>query len=238
MKKGMFLFVILLVVLVGCENKSGDQSEKKDTSSADMEDISVSFAGIEFSKAVNNAGEYCKIDSGQLQMNGVPKTNYFISPDGTRNEASAPILLTEIDNKQPFTFTTKLTNAIDSMYDAGTVYLYVNNSDWLKFAFERDEKGRNRVVTVRTKDSSDDNNHDILLQSSVYMKISSDTKQLGFYYSLDGTDWNLARLYRNDYPEKLWIGVSSQSPRGTGNIAYFENMSLTQTNVTSFRLGE
>lgn len=153
-------------------------------------------------------------------------------------EASAPILLTQINNQKSFTFSTRMQSSIENKYDAGTLYLYVNDNDWLKFAFELDEKGRRRVVTVRTKNTSDDNNHDIITQDYVYMKISSDTKQIGFYYSTNGTDWNLARLYRNEYPANLWIGISSQSPGGKGNIAYFEDMTFTETSVTSFRLGE
>lgn len=34
----------------------------------------------------------------------------------------------------------------------------------------------------------------------MYMKISSDTKTIGFYYSLDKELWQLVRLFRNDYP--------------------------------------
>lgn len=219
---------IMLFALLACKNHQ----------SSEMKDVSVSLSGIEFSKAVNDADNYYQKDEKGISLEGVSKTNYFIAPDGSRNEASAPILLTPIDNKKPFTFTAKLRSKIETTYDAGTLYLYVNNSNWLKFAFELDEKGRKRVVTVKTQGSSDDNNHDIIVQDYVYMKISSDTKQVGFYYSTNGSEWNLARLYRNDYPADLWIGISSQSPRGKGNVTYFEEMSFAETHVANFRLGE
>jgi regulation of enolase protein 1 (concanavalin A-like superfamily) len=69
------------------------------------------------------------------------------------------------------------------------------------------------------------------------MKISSDTKTIGFYYSLDNKSWQLVRLFKNDYPVKIWIGVSTQSPIGNGTTATFEEFSLTQTSIKDFRMG-
>jgi hypothetical protein len=69
------------------------------------------------------------------------------------------------------------------------------------------------------------------------MKISSDTKVVGFYYSTDSLKWNLARLYKNNYPETIWLGISSQSPMGDGNATYFEDCILVEKSVTDFRTG-
>jgi regulation of enolase protein 1 (concanavalin A-like superfamily) len=93
------------------------------------------------------------------------------------------------------------------------------------------------MVTVRTTGTSDDNNHDVVAAKSVRMKISSDTKTVAFYYSLDGREWQLIRLFRNDYPQKLWLGVSAQSPLGEGNSVTFDAVTLTQTSISDFRLG-
>lgn len=202
-----------------------------------IEDISVSFGDIAFSKSVNNGKAFCKIENERISIEGVKGTNYFNAPDESRFEATAPILLTSVNNEESFTFTTKMQCKLETTYDAGTVYIYIHNNNWLKFAFELDEKNRKRVVTVRTDQTSDDNNHDIIDQDYIYLKISSNVKQLGFYYSLDGMDWNLVRLFKNDYPDNIWIGISSQSPKGSGVITYFENVKLVRENVKNFRLG-
>jgi uncharacterized protein len=60
---------------------------------------------------------------------------------------------------------------------------------------------------------------------------------VGFYYSLDGTTWQLIRLFKNDYPSKIWVGVSTQSPAGKGTTAVFEDVSLTKQSISNFRLG-
>ena len=96
---------------------------------------------------------------------------------------------------------------------------------------------RHRMVSVRTTGTSDDNDHDVVTAKSVYMKISSDTTTIGFYYSLDKKTWQLIRLFKNAYPSSIWVGISTQSPIGNGTSAVFEDLSLTQQSVSNFRLG-
>ena len=117
------------------------------------------------------------------------------------------------------------------------MYIYLNKNSWFKLAFEKDERNHTRVVTVRTIETSDDNNHDIINSTSVYLKISSDAKTIGFYYSLDKREWQLVRLFRNEYPNETWVGLSTQSPLGQGTTSTFEECSLTQNSIKDFRLG-
>lgn len=240
MKKLIISIVTLTLLLSACnsnnENKP-DNSTDNSNAVPVMENIDLTFSDIKFTKAINGAGNHYNVSDNELEVDGITGTNYFISPDEGRNEATAPILLSEIDNSKPFTFTTRIESKIEKIYDAGTVYIYIDNNNWLKFAFECDEKFRHRVVTVRTENSSDDNNHDIISQDYVYLRISSNTKQIGFYYSTDGEDWNLARIYRNEYPAKIWLGISSQSPKEGNNLACFRDMSLTESYISNHRLG-
>ncbi len=197
----------------------------------------VALGGVRFTRALNNAASNARIDGAKLILGAKAGTDYFNSPDESAASHTAPVLLVGIDNAKPFTFTTKLTPVHDATYDAGAVYLYYDDDLWHKFAFERDERGRRRIVTVRTSFTSDDNNHDVITQSSVYLKISSNGKMIGFYYSTDNLSWNLARLHRNEYPETIWLGVSSQSPTGNGNTTTFEDCSLVHVSVADFRSG-
>ena len=104
--------------------------------------------------------------------------------------------------------------------------------------FEQDEYGNHRIVTVRTQGTSDDNNHDKLDVSSVYLKISSDTKTIASYYSIDKKRWNMVRLYKNCYPKNIYLGISSQCPQKGSCTSRFEEISLSHDNVSDFRLGE
>jgi hypothetical protein len=114
----------------------------------------------------------------------------FIDPASIYKKAYAPLLLKKIDNTKPFTFNVKLTPEHHIKYDAGMAFIYVNEQQWLKFAFEADERMNTRIVTVKTNESSDDNNHEAVKEKTGYLKISSDTKQMVFIIqpmALNGT---------------------------------------------------
>ncbi len=198
----------------------------------------VVLPGITFDLALNEAERYVQSADGRLTLRSPAKRENFRDPNGKLSNNTAPMLLSAVDNKKPFTFTVKVTPTFLDTYDAGALYIWVRDDLWLKMAMERDERRRTRLVTVRTTGTSDDNNHDVVTAPSVYMKISSDTTTVGFYYSLDNEQWQLIRLFRNEYPAKIWLGVSSQSPVGKGNASVFEDVVLTQTSIADFRLGK
>lgn len=197
----------------------------------------VELSGITFDLALNGAQDHMKVEEGRLSLSSPAKRDNFRDPNGKLSNNTAPMLLSKVDNTKPFTLTAKVTPTFGDTYDAGTLYIWVRDDLWLKMAMERDERGRTRLVTVRTTGTSDDNNHDVVTAPSVYMKISSDTTTVGFYYSIDKKQWQLIRLFKNEYPPTLWLGVSSQSPMGDGNTTLFEEVTLTRTNIADFRQG-
>lgn len=94
------------------------------------------------------------------------------------------------------------------------------------------------MVSVRTIGTSDDNNHQAIIGPYVYMRLSSDGTTLGSYFSEDGNIWHMARLYKNDFPKKLLLGLSSQSPKDDAHTCYFTEVSLKQEAVANFRIGK
>ena len=197
----------------------------------------IALTGITFTRSLNGAAAHAKVEDGRLILASEARRDNFRDPDGKLSNNTAPVLLAEVDNKKPFTLTAKITPTFLKTYDAGTLYIYVKDDLWLKMAMEMDERNQTRMVSVRTIGTSDDNNHDVIKAKSVYMKISSDTKTVGFYYSLDKKSWQLIRLFKNDYPASIWLGISTQSPLGDGTSAVFEDLSLTQQSISDFRLG-
>jgi uncharacterized protein len=197
----------------------------------------IALPGITFTRSLNGAADHAKVSGGKVTLASEAKRDNFRDPDAKLSNNTAPVLLTKVDNKKPFTITAKITPTFLKTYDAGTLYIWVKDDLWLKMAMEMDERHRTRMVSVRTTGTSDDNNHDVVTSKSVYMKISSDTKTVGFYYSLDKKTWQLIRLFKNDYPASIWMGISAQSPLGNGTSAVFEDLSLTQQSISDFRLG-
>jgi regulation of enolase protein 1 (concanavalin A-like superfamily) len=212
-----------------------------DTARVSGRPCDIKLAGIHFTKAVNGADTLAKTDAqGRTAFRVGAKKDFFCDPnDNKLSNNTAPILLAKVDNTKPFTLVARVTPGFTAkgLYNAGVLYVYVNDRRWQKHCFEQDERGNHRIVSVRTLGTSDDNNHDIVKAPTAYLKISSDTRTVASYYSLDKKTWQLVRLYKNDYPAELWAGVSSQCPIDTGTTNHFEDISLTQTSVTDFRMG-
>jgi len=198
---------------------------------------SIILPKIQFTKSLNGADKNTQLNGDSLILKSDGKTDFFNSPDGHYLSSTAPMLLSKVDNTQEFTITSKATPSLKEKYDAAALYVYVDNNLWHKFAYERDDVNTNRIVTVRTNETSDDCNHQPINDHSVFLKISSDTKTVAFYFSIDGLKWTLVRLYKNNYPEIIWLGLSAQSPMGQGNLVKFENTSLVNESVKDFRLG-
>jgi hypothetical protein len=220
----IIILLIFSAIMSSCKNTPEDE-------------CSVKVSGVEFTKSLNGAKATATVEGEKLVLKSNAKCDNFNDPDGKLSNSTAPVLLTRIDNTKPFTFIAKVTPTFIDTYDAGAMYIFLNPKLWFKYAFERDERQKTRIVTVRTVETSDDNNHDVIDYASVYMKISSDVKIIGFYYSLDKENWQLVRLFKNDYPEELWAGLSAQSPIGDGTNVTFEECSLTQSSITDFRMG-
>ena len=180
------------------------------------------------------------LDDGALEFHCAEGLDFFSDPNGKLSNTTLPILLVPVENTKPFTLIAKVTPEFttEGLYNAADLFVYSCDSLWQKLAFEQDEYGNHRIVTVRTQGTSDDNNHDKLDVSSVYLKISSDTKTIASYYSIDKKRWNMVRLYKNCYPKNIYLGISSQCPQKGSCTSRFEEISLSHDNVSDFRLGE
>ncbi|RYJ37621.1 DUF1349 domain containing protein [Flavobacterium anhuiense] len=240
------LIILSLSILFSCNNKNESakatlkEETKTDSAFVNGSPCDIKLSSIHFTKAVNGADSLIKLETNEkIIFKAGEKSDYFSDPNEKLSNTSAPMLLSKVDNTKPFTLTAKVTPEFTEkgLYNAGVLYLYVNDSFYQKFCFEQDERGNHRVVTVRTMGTSDDNNHDVVKVPSVYMKISSDTKTVASYYSVDKKNWQMVRLYKNNYPKEIWVGISTQCPVDKGTKSIFEEINLEEKSVSNFRLG-
>lgn len=243
MKKLVFTTIIVSLAIAGCaqkgsKEKTGSFDEKAATENVELSTCNINIGGISFTKSKNGAEDGITLLGDTLKFVAGPQTDYFHSPDGSVVN-SAAVIFTEVDNTKPFTFTAKVQPEFTETgtYSAGVIYAYENDTHCQKLCFEQDEYGAHRVVSVRTLGTSDDNNHQAISGPYVYMRLSSDGTSLGSYFSEDGKIWHMARLYRNDFPAKLLIGISSQSPTDNEHTCFFTEMALTDKAVVDFRKG-
>ena len=111
----------------------------------------VELLGITFTRSLNGAAAAAKVQGARLTLASEAKRDNFRDPDGKLSNSSAPVLLAEIDNTQPFTLTARVTPTFCETYDAGALYVWVREDLWLKMAMERDERGTRRRSASTTR---------------------------------------------------------------------------------------
>lgn len=233
MKGKLLVSAVAAVAAIAC-------TQKNEQPATVLDECDITLNGITFTNSLNGADALVSETDGVITFSAEPHTDYFRAPAG-RVLDNAPILLTEIDNTRPFTFKGRLTPGFTEKgrFNAAALYVFSSPVLWQKFAFEQDMRGNHKVVSVRTMDTSDDNNHDTVNDSPfLWYKISSDATSMAFYFSRDGETWTLIRTYRNNYPEKAYLGISSQAPGDDKCVSTFDNLSLTFGTVGNFRLGQ
>lgn len=247
MKKLMIAPLCLLALSCGNNNSENATNIENEQAFCSLEidenagsACNVEFGGITFTRALNGADSLVTIqDDGKMRFIAHENADFFCDPNEQLTNNSAPVLLTEIDNTKPFRFTAKVSPEFTQtgLYNAGVLYVYANDAFWQKFCFEQDERGKHRIVSVRTMGTSDDNNHDVISQDWAYLRLFSDTRTLAFYYSLDGTEWQMVRLYKNNFPKRVFLGISNQCPKDKNSSSIFEEVSISTDNVKDIRMG-
>lgn len=239
-----FIGTLLLTACNGKNDGSSQKAEQTDSISANvnLSACNVAVGNVTFDFARYGADTLAIVKSNNaIEIHCAEGFDMFCDPnDGKLSNNTLPLLLKKIDNKKPFTLIAKVSPEFtkEGLYNAADLIVYANDTLWQKLCFEQDEYGKHRIVTVRTSGTSDDNNHDVISEPSIYMKISSDTHTIASYYSVDKKQWHMVRLYKNYYPEILYVGIASQCPIKGRCASMFEEVSLGSDNVTDFRMGE
>lgn len=240
-EKILIVIAFSALTLTACQQADKECGKTTYKPAFEVQDCDVTLGGIHFTKMINDADKQVGEKDGVVRFIAPEGTDLFIDPNGGKlTQTSAKVLFTEIDNTKPFTFSARIKPGFtkEGLYHQGNLMVLANDTLWQKFCFEQDERGKHRVVTVRTVGTSDDNNHDVINQDYIYYKISSDTHTIASYYSLDGKEWQMVRLYKNNYPKNLLVGFSSLAPQKGECISEFSELSKSTDNVSDFRLGD
>lgn len=104
---------------------------------------------------------------------------------------------------------------------AGCVALYGTATHWAKLCLEAQAAGGFAVISVVTRDLSDDVTSFPVTGTSTWLKVARDHDVFFFYASTDGKTWQIVRKFNLTSPDGFQVGVSAQSPDGDGASAHF-----------------
>ena len=174
---------------------------------------------------------------GTLIMTAPPKTDFFIDPDGQISNDNAPYFYAEIEGD--FVFGAKVGHAFKGVYDACTLMVMVDGTHWGKLCFELTDFGTRAIVSVVTKEFSDDANGvnvDVGVKD-VRLQIARKGNAFAFHYALGGAPCTMQRLFSLPADARVRVGFVAQSPLGDGAVMEFSEVRLEFRTVENLRAG-
>jgi regulation of enolase protein 1 (concanavalin A-like superfamily) len=156
-------------------------------------------------------------------------TDWFVDPfDGTIHN-TAPMLL--FIPAKDYVFNAKVKVGFNTKWDAGALMVWADEHHWAKLSFELSPAKQPTLVTVVTRGLSDDCNSVPVSGDTVYLQIAKSGPAYVFYFSSDGKNWQIVRVFSLGEGLKPKIGFESQSPAGKRTEVVFSAIHYTAKKI-------
>jgi len=172
----------------------------------------------------------------RLSITAGKETDWFFHPAGKSRKMNAPAALFPPQDEE-FTLSAKVSVEFASNFDAGVLFIYDDLDYWAKLCFEYAPNKKPMIVSVVTREQSDDSNAVHLESNTVYLRIYREGDTFAFHFSDDGKYWHLVRHFTLRKLLSLQVGFSVQSPTGAGCRAHFEEIRYRRGQITDLRNG-
>jgi hypothetical protein len=182
----------------------------------------------------------CRSDgAGSLVVNAPARTDLFVDPAGGEPTLNAPRLLGGPPDGD-FQLWARVTVDFAETYDAGVLLVWAGERNWGKLCFERSPQGESMVVSVVTRDVSDDANGFVVVAGDpLWLRVSRLGRAWAFHASTDGSYWRLVRHFRLDGgAERVRVGFEAQSPLGERCRVSFDDITFRAGSLPDLRSGE
>ncbi len=137
-----------------------------------------------------------------------------------------------------YTLSARVRPEFAGTFDAGVLMVYQDESTWAKLCFEFSPQRQPMVVSVVTREVSDDCNSVPVSQDWVELRIARNGRTFAFHYSVDGHYWHFVRLFAlGQAGATLHTGFLAQSPMGEGSHSLFSHVRYGERPLTEYRDG-
>ncbi len=166
-----------------------------------------------------------------------PESDFFNNPEDGKITGTAPFLYTEVGGD--FVAITRVQPDFTSMWNAAALMVYWDAQHWIKFAFENSDATGPSIVSVVTREKSDDANGVILRDAeAIWLKMVRKGNLYSMHWSRDGKEYRMARLAAMPEARVIKVGIEAQCPVGPGARHGFSFFSLENKTVKDIRKGE
>ena len=180
--------------------------------------------------------------AGAVVATAPAHTDLYVNPGGEGSGDAESMLnattLLGIPPAGDFQLSARVAVDFAAQYDAGVLLLWIDERHWAKFCFELSPAAEPMVVSVVTREHSDDANAFVVADRSVWLRISRIDHVYAFHASTDGRMWRLIRVFTLGAAlEGHLIGFEAQSPTGDGCVVTFGHIRFASERLADLRDG-
>lgn len=233
--KQINLYLALIYLIHLCSFQNGLLAQEIVSSLKSNQFLEMESGKTKGFQWINQPKEYI-ISKGELDIEVEGSTDFFIDPENQKATATAPYLYKEIEGD--FVATALVQPDFSAQWNAGALFMMIDDTHWIKFAFENSDATGRTIVSVVTRVVSDDANGAILNNSDqIWLKMIRKGNLFAMHWSLDGKKYNMCRLAAMPNTEKVKIGLEAQSPVGKTVHHKFLYFNLESKTVKDLRKG-
>ena len=180
--------------------------------------------------------------SGAVVAAAPAHTDFYINPGGVDSaDAESMLNAATLLGSPPdgdFQLSARVTVGFTAQYDAGVLFLWAVEQNWAKFCFEFSPAAQPMVVSVVTREFSDDANAFVVPERTVWLRVSRVDRAYAYHASTDSRTWRLVRVFSlGDSVTDHKVGFEAQSPTGDGCAVTFDEIRFTGDRLTDLRDG-
>jgi regulation of enolase protein 1 (concanavalin A-like superfamily) len=198
---------------------------------------------LPFPIVASPAGVWRRDEQGAgLVATAAGHTDLYVNPAGPDSTDAESLLnaatLLGTPPAGDFQLSARVSVDFRSQFDAGVLLVWIDDHHWAKFCFEFSPASQPMVVSVVTREFSDDANAYVVPDRSVWLRVSRIDRVYAYHASTDATTWELVRVFSlgSDVADHQ-IGFEAQSPTGDGCTVTFEDIRFAQQRLADLRDG-
>lgn len=203
----------------------------------------MKIVGIPFELTTKHP-ESWSFDESTSTLNALalPHSDFYINPAGGESiDAESLSNATTLLGTPPsgdFQFISRINVGFKSLFDAGVLMIWIDETHWVKFCFEFSPAKKPMVVSVLTSGLSDDSNAFTVDGEEIWYRIARQGHVYALHSSFDGIAWELIRVFSLglDTSHHL-LGFEAQSPTGDGCAISFDQIQFKSERLIDFRDG-
>lgn len=179
--------------------------------------------------------EAAELGDTALTFAAGPRTDLFTDPAGAEPKSDAPLLLGRPSGD--FQLRARVAAPLAATFDAAALAVWASPTAWAKLALEYSPQREATVVSVVTREVSDDANALTVPEAVVWLRVARSGETIAFHASIDGLFWSLIRYFTFPRAGDAAAGFLVQSPTGDGLRGRFDEIEWTAGPLTELRNG-